>query len=583
MKNNRMNSLPFSQPSPQEFFLEIGLKDFHLELEDKKHGTYYRWTQQLLDRKTSRELNIVDEDPEFTAERIRQFKQYERILKNSHTRKKIKEFNIAVILGTIDGLRFMKILDYIEKEVKQEKEYQYPIGTIHISKSTTNKTSTDIMKMSTALAQNIIGFDIIVDKWREFSKYHIETSRLLFYLQSLYKEKILGNTGSEKGLEIFDLNLSAKKKFSIFDYKTRIIIEKEGDEEGIEFVLFSFYHKDKASSKYKELLKQLQGSKDSSYNRSSEGEKLALKTLKNISISCSDLSEILDKLHLAKQENKKINHMSFDSSIKFFFITKQNFIKYPQEYAKAIFNYYGGKLGEQIKNIVIDTLETNNLENTKEDKEFSNFSKLYLQEFEDNLPLRGDRIILLTIPKFMIDQYVNFDNLIQTVGFISAITSRDMEIRNRLAEDITKHPYIKKLSYSEKKRRIQLRIRCAFAVICNNILLLPGNNKLYIDDFVKDAIRDQAIDKKLFHGIRPSRVASNKKAREEKGIVFDDDNITFEESEIMIVFRLLREYTFKLIEKLNEEKTKYYIQNDGKAGYITRGIPKKNKEIKDSE
>jgi len=577
------------------------LKNFTAELEDKK-GTYYRWIKTDLERRVNNDLSIIDS--EFTSDHVIKFKKFERILLRSDSIKILSTNDKASLFnGDINlGVRYSKVLQYLEKKCKEESQPRVKRGKINLSPVTSQKYTSDILNNSKLQGIEFAGLvDMIRHKWNSYSKYIVEMERMLFYLQSVYREKLQGyeKDHEKKGLSVFDLKVSGKKKYSMYDHKTRAVVEKEDNEEAIEYVLFVFSHSDSKSSAYKDLLSEMHESTKSSYHRSAEGEKEALSKLENISISSSDIQEILKYVGKIDAGDRELSHMDFDSAIKFFFILGENFFENYIKYAESLFQYYGKSLGSQIRDIVADVLGS--MEETvtakKRIKNYTPSPKL-LREWEDTLPLRGNRIILLTLPKFIIAQHVEFTKpLINMMGFISSMTDHDFEIKNKFYLEIMNHPYMKRLNSTIRRKGIQTEIKAAYSQLCSNLLMIKGKQKLYIEELISKVMKDHRIDDKLFTGLKPIKIENTKKKRvnelaqllekqkyctekherdkletsiKKLRITIKDDEFHISKSEIDIVKDLFLTYTYKFIEELNREEERYFYHSEGSYTYITK-------------
>ena len=577
------------------------LKNFTAELEDKK-GTYYRWIKTDLERRVNNDLSIIDS--EFTSDQASRFKKIEKVLLRSDSIKILRTNDKASLFnGDINlGIRYSKVLQYLEKKCKEESQPRVKRGKINLSPVTAQKYISDILNNSKLQGMEYAGLvDMIRHKWNSYSKYIVEMERMLFYLQSIYREKLQGyeKDHEKKGLSVFDLKVSGKKKYSMFDHKTRTIVEKEDHEEAIEYVLFVFAHSDSKNSAYKDLLSEMHESTKSSYHRSAEGEKEALAKLENISISSSDIQEILKYIGKIDTGDRELTHMDFDSAIKFFFILGENFFENYMQYAESLFKYYGKSLGSQIRDIVADVLGTMEESATakKRLEDYTPSPKL-LREWEDTAPLRGNRIVLLTLPKFIIAQHIEFTKpLINMMGFISSMTDNDFEIKNKFYEEIMNHPYMKRLNSTVRRKGIQREIKGAYSQLCSNILMIKGKQKLYIEELISKVMKDHRIDDKLFTGLKPIKIANTKKNREKElaqlleeqehctekherdvleasikklRITIKEDELHINKSEIDIVKDLFLKYTYKFVEELNKEEERYYYHNEGSYTYITK-------------
>ena len=668
------SAIPEFNDNAETFFQKLGIKNILFEISDTPKS-FYSWIKANYDRGIQdllsefyegenvvtnyRIIAIKNIEKTFMSRefiKVFQSKDLERLLANTIFRSNNKAYT-----------NFYFILNYFEKKIIDKKTHYVKSGTIHIAPNTVIQSPSNIASMiakheETGKKVGSTEKKLFLEALAQKTNVRDEFEKVLFLLHQFFilHEKGLHDMLAEKGLYLKEISTEIATTTKVKNPKTNEVEVIHGKEDGIEYIMFTLIFKDKQKhTAYAQLIKELTNSPNSSYSRSSTGEKKALAKLEQISIATSDFASVVDFL-TKKLGKRSLVNTEFDSSFKFSFILAENFNLHPSKYSEELILYYKNELGNKIKeelgNIFIkDFLKENEKlteklekelkaelkenftekilkdrveEALSEQEEFDKYtpSKLVGREWEDReVPLKKMRVLMLTIPKFVIAEFVNYAKVKDQVGgFITPLTSIEVDLRIRLENMMLTSPY--GIELGTKKRRNLEPMFNAFRQCITEIRLLTGNKTIQLNTLLRKASSDNKLEETYHKNVRTKRTINNNIKKQEKrdqaislfkkqqyeiidampeqerSLVFgenwtpaiieskimenvaieypleDEAKINSSLSELQMVINLIRGHLLKYIEDINELDPRYTINSKG-AGFegleITRNIKKK--------
>ena len=668
------SSIPEFNDNAETFFQKLGIKNILFEISDTPKS-FYSWIKAHIDRGIQELLNeFYEGENVVTNYRIMAIKNIEKVFMSREFIKIFQSKELERLLANTifrsnnkAYTNFYFILNHFEKKIVNKKDHYVKEGTIHIAPNTVIQSPSDIATMIAKHEQvenkvDSIEKALFLEALTQKTNVRDEFEKVLFLLHQFFilHEKGLHDMLAEQGLYIKKISTEIATTTKVTNPKTNKVEIINGKDEGLDYLMFTLIFKDKQkNTAYAQLIKELTNSPNSSYGRPSMGEKKALSKLEQISIATSDFASVVDFLYKKLGKRSLIN-TEFDSSFKFSFILAENFNLHPSKYSEELILYYKNDLGNKIKTelgeIFIDDYhkETEKLteklkkelkvelqenytekdlqdrleEALSEQEKFDKYipSQLVGREWEDTeIPLKKMRVLLITIPQFVVAEFVNFSKIKDQVGgFITPITSTEANLRTSLEKMMLNSPYGIELS-TKKKRKLEPMLN-AFRQCITEIRMLTGNKTIQVNTLIRKASNDSKLEATYHKNVRTKRTINNNLKKEEKRdkaiklfkeqqyeiinamsenervLVFGENwtpaiiesklmqNIAIEFpledeaklktslSEMQMVVNLIRVHLIKYIEGINELDPRYTISNKGfgaESLEITRNIKKK--------